>query len=195
MSLFDTKESQQFYLLAKHWPDGKLWNSKFSLTSNIGQIVNALSKEFHRFQLLVKQIWDEFGINTTSELITSWEKSVGIPCLCFGQDETLIVRRKQVLNKFNNFGGVQIAEDFKRVAADFGLDINVYPGSEKLTGTDKEIKHTIVVELLQPPSGPNFFPLPFPVQFSSGGATNLQCIFDQLAPANVKVDIYEEGGI
>ena len=39
------------------------------------------------------------------------------------------------------------------------------------------------------------FPIPFPIPFSTGGKTFLQCIFDALAPANVKVVIINEGDI
>ncbi len=195
MSLFDANEDKQHHLLAKHLPDGRLWDAKYIVSTKLGMLVNALSKEFNRFQLLIKRVWDEFGINTASEMIGEWETSVGIPCSCFETSETLPVRRKQVLNKFNNFGGVQLAEDFARVALDFGFEVNIFPGDSKLSGTSKENKHTIVVELLQLPPSSSLFPLPFPLPFSSGGATNLQCILDMLAPANVLIDIYEQGTI
>ncbi len=196
MSLFTPQPlTRQPLYLAKHLPDGKLWENKFNISSNIGKLIKALSSGFHYIQEYIHTFYTEFGITTTDQLIEDWEKSVGIPGDCFTASGTLAQRRIAVEQKFSNYQGVQVASDFVRVAALFGFDIDVFPGAEKLTGTDKTIRHTIVVVLNNPATGSEFFPLGFPVVFSSQGQTTLQCVFDTLAPANVKVEIYKLGDI
>jgi hypothetical protein len=128
---------------------------------------------------------------------------LGLPNQCFSTDVNIEERRKQVKQIFTNFGGVQKAEDFVRVAALFGHDITVIPGivvggfplqfpmtffEDTKSGT-----HTIFIQINDDLSTGDDFPLPFPLPFSSGAEQFLLCIFNVLAPANVKVVTITEG--
>ena len=198
ITLFDPYTvDEQAIMLAHHMPLGRVWESAFDINSNMGKLVYSLGIEMYRLELLTKQISDEIDINKTAQLIEEWEKSVGVPDSCFTNDVTLEDRRKQILQKFSRFGGVQKAEDFIRVALVFGYTVDVYPAVRDYTfpltfplpflGTKKDVKHTIIVEMINFISEDVFFPLDFPIVFSSGGSSFLKCIFEKLAPANVRV--------
>ncbi len=187
----------QALMLAKNMPTGKYWEACFDPDKNIGKFIAGLAVEYYRLSVLIKEVDTEMDINQTSDLILEWEKSVGIPNECFSSNTTLSTRRLQVLQMFSNFGGVQKAEDFVRVAAIFGFEITVTPASIGsgfplifpilFVGDDLTIHHTILVEFVGGTIADDFFPLTFPIPFGSGGQAFLQCIFDVLAPANVQV--------
>lgn len=191
------------FLLASHLPQGRLWGNAFKPESIFGKLILGLAVEFYRFEVLVNQLYGEMDINQANELLVDWEKSVGLPDSCFNTTVSIVERRKQVLQKFSNFGGVQKAEDFVRVGAVFGFDLTVTPYilealfpivfPLEFAATPKEARHTILVIINGDLSGGEFFPLPFPIPFSSGGRNFLQCIFNVLAPANVRVIIKTEG--
>lgn len=206
LNLFDPYSvDEQALILASHLPIGRVWQKAFLPDSNIGKLIRGLGVEFYRMQVLVKNASDEIDIEQTNELLIEWEKSVGLPDSCFTTNVSIAERRKQIEEKFTNFGGVQIAEDFVRVAAVFGFNIEVFPGihfggfplSFPITFFDstKSAKHTIFIIILGELAGDAFFPLPFPIPFSSGGSTFLECIFNKLAPANVNVVVISEGDL
>jgi len=206
MSLFDPIELEEhLYLLASHLPSGRALQKAFDAQDNLGKLLLGIAAEFQRFQYLEKKLYDEMDINQTDELISDWETSVGIPDDCLDNSVDIETRRKQVLQKFTKYGGVQTAADFIRVAAFFGFDIAVTPGVAVSTFAlsfpivfidgQKEASHTIFITILNDESVNSSFILPFPLPFSTGGKQFLQCIFDSLAPANVNVLIVNEGDI
>lgn len=206
LSLFDpySVDDNQF-LLAQHLPVGRVWQRGFSVESNLGKYLLGLAMEFYRFQVLAKKVQTEMDINQANELLIEWEKSVGLPDSCFSTDVSIDERRKQVLAKFSKFGGAQTADDFIRIAAFFGYDIDIYPGMAVggfplqfpivFFDSGTSASHTIFIVIKGTLSGDYFFPLPFPIPFSSGGSTFLQCIFQKLAPANVSVIVINEGDL
>lgn len=189
------------FLLAAHMPQGRLWESSFDPDSNIGKLIRGLSIEFYRLQVLTNEISTEMDIDQTEQLIDEWFVSVGIPNDCFDTGGTLAEKREKIRLMISNFGGVQKAEDFVRVADLFGIPVEVFPGNsvgmfpltfplvffESATSSS----HTIFVRILQIEEDVDF-PLPFPIPFTSGSQAFLQCIFDQLAPANVQVVFISE---
>ena len=203
-TLFDPISiSEQHFLLASHAPKGKAWEAVFDPDDDFGKLFLGLAVEFYRFQVLEKKLYDEMDINKADELLIDWEKSVGLPNECFSTDVNQETRRKQVYAIFSKFGGVQKKEDFIRVAEFFGFSISISTGTIGTVplsfpilffSTTKIAKHTIFVTLDDPEISSDF-PLPFPIPFSSGGKTFLQCIFDRLAPANVQVLIVNNGDI
>jgi hypothetical protein len=196
------EKAKQGFMLAAHIPQGRIWTNVFNPESNLGKLMTALGIEHYRFQVLVEKVFTEMDINQATELITSWEKSVNIPDACFTISETIEVRRLQAREKFANFGGAQTAADFVRIAAVFGFNVEVNPGSEGAAyplpfpivfgGTPKEAKHTIIVTVLDDISSESTYPLPFPLPFSTAGASFLRCLFETLIPANVKLIINSE---
>lgn len=206
LNLFDPYlVDDQAIILASHLPIGRVWQKGFLPDSNIGKLIRGLAVEFYRFQVLTQNVSVEMDINQTNELLIEWEKSVGLPDSCFVTNVSIEERRKQVEQKFTNFGGVQIADDFERVASVFGFTVKIFPGIYSggfplrfpITFFDstKSAKHTIFGMIMGELTGDAFFPLPFPIPFSLGGTTFLECIFNLLAPANVNVVIVSEGDL
>ncbi len=196
INLFNPKTiDEQFMILGKHFPLGKYWQAVFDETKNIGKLIKGLATAFYHLLITIKKVETELDINLTNELLPEWEKSVGIPDDCFSINETLARRRLQVLEKFSNFGGVQKAEDFERVAAVFGFTVIVKAGKTVhafplefpilFIGDEKTTGHTITVEFTGTPS--DTFPLTFPVPFGSTEEVFIRCIFEKLAPANVQI--------
>jgi len=187
----------QSRMLANHMPVGKIWSSVFDPNSNLGKLIRSLGIEYYRLQLQTKEISDEIDVNKTLQLLDEWEKSVGIPGNCFDTFGTLEERRLNVKQKLADFGGVQTEEDFIRVCALFGFDVQIVTGSEAgsfplefpvlLFDSTRSSTHTIFVLILNVITGDEYFPISFPIPFSSGGTTFLECILNVLAPANVQV--------
>ena len=211
INLFDPYSvDENALLLAAHLPIGRAWQRGFSPDSNLGKFLRGLAAEFYRYEVLADHISKEMDINQTNDLLIEWEKSVGIPDSCFIQldTKTIAERRNAILQKFSNFGGVQVAEDFERVALSFGITCDVYGGASgsgfmfplsfpihftTSFGSYLEATNTIIVEITGTYTTSYTFALPFPIPFSSGPQTFLQCIFRKLAPANVEVEVVFSG--
>ena len=187
-------------MLAQHMPVGRVWSSSFDGSSNLGKLIRGLAVEYYRLELLIETGATQADIDKTDPLLEEWEQSVGLPDSCFAINLSITERRKQVLAKFSKFGGVQTSADFIRVAALFGIAIEqIIPGVEygafpllfPATFFDdaESAAHTMFIQVKGNIEGDEFFPLPFPLPFTRGGLTFLQCIFNKLAPANVNVVI------
>jgi uncharacterized protein YmfQ (DUF2313 family) len=193
------------FLLASHMPKGFFWEKSFDQEDDLGKLLLGLASEFLRFQELEAKLSTEINIKNTDELLEDWEKSVGIPNSCFDTNISTPERRSRVLQVFSKFGGVQTADDFIRVADFFGFDVIIKTGKKFGTfalafpiifsSSTKAATHTIFIELNQFLTESNQFALLFPLNFSIGGKDFLQCIFDKLAPANVKVIVVNKGDI
>lgn len=206
ISLFDPYSiDEQAMLLAHHLPIGRVWQKGFDPTSNLGMFLRGLAVEFYRVQVLTNRVSVEMDIDKANSLLIEWEKSLGLPDSCFSTDVSTERRRLQIEQKLSRFGGVQTKEDFIRVAAVFGYSIDVYPGLSVggfplqfpivFFSSTLEASHTIFIVIMGGTSGDSFFPLPFPLPFSSGASTFLQCIFSKLAPANCNVVVINEGDL
>ena len=111
ITLFDPVSIEKHHLLlAKHLPEGKLWKNAFDPDDDFGKLFLGLCIEFLRFQVLTDTVFDEMDINQTDQLLIDWEKSVGLPDSCFNTNKSNEERRKQVLQKFSKFEGVQSKE-------------------------------------------------------------------------------------
>lgn len=195
-------EEENFRLLNKHIPDGRFLEGAQRTETNLGKLIYALALEYYRIQVLTKKYSEELDVRKTVELITDWEKSVGLPVgNLTTTNKSLEERRKLVEGFLGNFGGVQTAQDFVDVAAFFGINCTVRPAIQHSTfplvfpivfmGSRKEATHTIIVETDEDIQqsffgGDDFvFPIPFTISISSF----LQDLFNLLAPANVRVYI------
>jgi uncharacterized protein YmfQ (DUF2313 family) len=179
-TIFDpVSNEEEALIIAKHLPRGHVWTSAFNPAKNFGKLIAGMALEFRRFAVLVKSLFNEMDINQTSALLPEWEASVSIPDNCFRTNVNEATRRLQVLSKFSKYNGAQTGDDFERIALVFGYVVTVAAGPAD---------HTFTVTVVSSPPGVTF-PLPFPIPFSSGGGTFLECLFNSLAPANVQVII------
>lgn len=185
--------SQQGFKIAEFLPIGKAWDAKNDSSTNLGALLLALGGEFSRIEELIQTTNREVDINFTDELLREWETSVGIPDDCFGTSEDDEARRKQIIVKLRNIR-LQIVQDYKDIAFLFGVSVQVFPGVPiSFVATDKEKRFSITIDIPGAFSGelfpyPNLFPIPFIKEI-----TNLiQCLFEKIKPANVRI-IFQYG--
>tara|TARA_R110000850_G_scaffold13484_1_gene43578 strand:- start:1006 stop:1617 length:612 start_codon:yes stop_codon:yes gene_type:complete len=195
-----TIETQQ-QLLARHLPDGKVWENKFDINTNLGKLLLGLAAEYLRISVLIEGIMRETDINQTELLISEWQTSVGIPDDCLDGTGTLEDQRRDVLLKLTNFGGIQTAQDFVDLAALFGFTAVVSNGTQRgvfpmlfpirFFDNRKTAVHTIIVDL---EGRRDVFALSFPLPFTSSLTGLIECLFLELRPANCQI-IFEYGAI
>lgn len=177
------RKSEQAFLLASHHPNG-INGKMFDLNDNMGKLIMGLSSEHVRFQEAVLKVVFENQISTTDEFIQEWERSLGIPNPCFSINNSLSIRRLQVQAVFSKFGGAQTEDDFIRIGQLFGINIEFVDNG---LPAGKQRSHTWKIIINGSSSTGTLFPLPFPLPFSSGDKGFIQCLFNNLAPANVAI--------
>ena len=122
---------QQISLLAHTLPDGRVWNAKYDRTRVLGRLVAGFAREIDRtFARIAVFVLKELDPKLTRQLILEWEESVGIPDQCFDRSSELPERRRRVVQKLSNFGGIITRADIEGTLADFGEEIQIVPGNE-----------------------------------------------------------------
>ena len=188
-----TPRNQQGLRIVQFLPTGKAWDAATDTDRNMGKFFRGLGVEFYRLELLLQTLNREGDINQTVQLIREWETAVGIPDDCFGISADIATRRKQVLIKLRNIR-IQTVQDYIDLAAEFGTTIQVFPGVPTgFGGTTKEKKFSITIDLPSDAGGQVFpFNDKFPIPFTSQINSSLQCLFDKVKPANVRI-VYRFG--
>lgn len=186
--------------LADNLPDGELYRAKNMPESTFRELLYALALEIGRIEGLIETIADDYYIWTTSALIESWERAVGIPDSCFKitEDTPIEQRRKNVIAKFALMN-IITRDDFVLLAAFFGFNIaitggynepngNVFPLTFPIVFSNsiKEAKFTMIVKFLDKVS-PNVFPFTFPITFGDDETAFLRCVFRKLKPAYCRI--------
>ena len=162
-------------------------------------LVVGAAAPFELLDDLISRFSAELNIHQARELLVEWEASVGLPSACVSTaDKTLQDRRADVIARLRRTPITNKAEFEELGRSLTGLDVRVEPGADLET-----------------------FPLPFPVHFSSDGGRFtlyvyvtgydaphfvyefpvplgfyrhplLECIFQKITPANVRlVFIYD----
>lgn len=190
-------KEDQAYLLAKHLPQGKIWDNKFNSDSNLGKLLIGLSVEYYRTGVLLGEMASEIHIDETVKLLETWETSFGIPHSVFKTTtETIERRRQNIKYLLSNFWGVQTAEDFVEVAGYYGYTVTVEAATVNHTFplsfpiyffSNKSVKYTIIVSYTSTEIGDSYFPLYFPYYFNEGGIAFIESLFRILVPANVEL--------
>jgi uncharacterized protein YmfQ (DUF2313 family) len=186
---------QQTVLAGKYLPSGKAWNAKKYPDSVMYGVIKGLVTEFERLEAVVKLISDEMDILKTTELLPNWEESVGIPDECFSSAFSLEQRRNNVVTKLSRIPGSITEEDFLAVAEALGFEVTITPGAQipigELPGgtTADQQRYYMKVTILNAGELQGF-PYTFPITFEESVQNMIQCVFNQMAPANVRV-IYD----
>jgi uncharacterized protein YmfQ (DUF2313 family) len=111
-------------LLKKLLPRGDAWPRQ--ITTTFHKLFEAISEEFVRFDARVgTDLINEADPNTTLELLTDWERLVGLPDNCqTGLSETVGERRQDILRKLR-FRGGQSRQFFVDLALAFGYTVEI----------------------------------------------------------------------
>jgi hypothetical protein len=185
--------------LSEHMPQGQLWEAKAVAGTNLNNLMYGVAKPFNITQELIEKLKDELNINTTVDLISEWETSVGLPDDCDGISDNIEQRRTAVIQRFRKVPIVTIDDLQDYVDAKFpDLGIKLYTGTEYFNfeysfetsfwGNISD-KFIIVAEI---PSQEPFFEFEFEMEFTGGVNTDfLRCTIERVIPANVVLIIVE----
>jgi uncharacterized protein YmfQ (DUF2313 family) len=103
------------------FPQGLAWILEGTVFENL---VSGIAPELARVDRRASDLINELDPRTTSELLTDWERVLGLPDGCTGQLGTLQERRNAIVAKLNAIGG-QSREYFIALAATHGFEITV----------------------------------------------------------------------
>jgi len=174
--------------LAQYMPNGRLFEAKHISDSNFRQLLRGLCGELFDAQGYILRLEGQYFPQETEDFISEWESALGIPDETFSGTGSVQERRRDIVVKLAGLG-VQTAADFEELAALFGEDVTVIPGSE-YTGygadepADDQKRYIVVAETPQTGSG---FPYTLPFALSSNALTVLESILLRLIPANCNV--------
>ncbi len=190
-SIVDNSDSLAFYL-----PGGNVFANARILETNIRKFFDGLSQELRRSECLIEDLVREYFPDTTESFIDEWESSVGIPDDCFDVASSLEERVSNVIIKLASLN-VQTRQDFIDLALLFGFDVVIKGGTSFFGGftytfpinfptSPRGDRHTMFV-IFQPGTLEEIFPYTFPLKFGTGRQSTMECWFNKLVPANVKV--------
>lgn len=189
-----TKESTRI-LLTRFLPNGKFWDAKRILTTNLYKLINALSDEYKRVRDLIYSIVNNRYVDDTELLLEQWEKDLQLPDECLPLADTITERQKNILLKYTA-KGIQTESDFIILANKLGFSITITPLVEFayppyavpfIPNSSPENRFVALVEGLNLNEASDYPPydVPFLPIGSDPQAVALQCILDKLKPANV----------
>lgn len=182
-------QEKQTNSLASYFPGGPYWVAKSILGSVMRRFLQGLSREDTRVEKNLYTLLNDYLPDTTVNFLSEWERVVAIPDDCFDGTGSNAQRRSAILVKLATLS-VQTQADFVRVAAVFGITVNIIAGIDSaLPITDPEKRFTILIQYVF--TGANVFPFTFPFTFGSDSINVLTCLYNKIKPANVQI-VFEE---
>lgn len=196
MALIQDKTiDQQADSIAHYLPNGPLFEAKFVDGTNLRKLLRGLAAELERYYIILNDVAEDYDILKTQVLINLWESALGIPGTCFDNSGSLEERRLKLLIKLKYLHG-QTVDDYINLAALLGFTIEIelckthgmFPMAFPIYffPTTTSVLFSMIITL---PSDdePIGFPLTFPIVFTTPQNALLQCLFDRLRPAPVKI--------
>jgi len=184
--------------LARYLPGGCLFASKGVDGSTFRKLLRGMSGELFRANGLIKEYCEQILPDETVKFIEEWESALGIPDECLFGNGTLDERRRDILVKLAS-SGIQTAQDFIDFAALFGIVVTIRNGIANgafpmtfpiiLFNSSKDARFTIIVTFNV--AAGEEFPYTFPLPFGNNEIVVLECLFNNLKPANCDV-IFEQ---
>lgn len=113
-------------LLKRLLPEGWAWRRIKEKDSAGDKLLSALSEEFCRVELEANKIFKESLCDSTFDLITDWERMLGIPDECTADDNSLSLfeRRTRICQKLTTKGGQSLAF-YQLIAQQLGYDVDI----------------------------------------------------------------------
>ena len=186
--------NEQTAILANYMPNDDVFAGKINETTKLFKFLFGFSETNRRINESLEVTFDEYDFRITTDFLGEWESMLGIPDSCFPGSGTIAQRRIDVIAKFLA-DGTQTTDDFKAIAALYGIVINiksgisevdVFPFTFPIVFPDvKTARFTMIIEFVVEET--LRFPLIFPIPFGDNDITKLECLFRKLAPANVDV--------
>lgn len=176
-------------------PPGVAWTREPD--ANLTQLLAALSEEFARTDLRADVLLEEADPRTTYEMLTDWERTLGLPDECVvSAEQTLQSRRGAVVSRLTAIGG-QSRAYYLDLAAAMGHTITiaevrpsragVLQAGDELIGTESTVHYWQVS-----------VPTVTTYAFVAGGSTageelgywqpsELECVFARTKPAHTNI--------
>lgn len=209
MSLFRSKTIDEHTdSLVSFMPGGRPFLAARLPSTTLRNMLLGLGYEILRTESTISTIVDEHHITDTTQLISEWEKALGIPDCCFGVADNIQDRRRNVLIKLSM--SIQTEQDLIDLAAllgftvafEQGANIGIFPFNSKfpITFFDRpqtaRFTHYVTIYTL---TFPNIFPLDFQIIFGDSFFNLMECLFRRLSPQNVNLiftyELPDEGAI
>lgn len=175
--------------LAAYLSNGKLFEAKNILGSNLNQLLRGLSGELRTAEDYLVTLEAEYFPDETVLFLDEWEGALGIPDGCFDGAGTADERRENILIKLAALG-IQSAQDFIDLALRFGKVVDVFPLSEEAFPPYAvpftpiqlhEARFVIVVTGVDLVTGVPPYDVPFDL---TEGESLMECLFKKLKPEN-----------
>lgn len=182
---------QQADILAQYLPDNACYQSAWDDGSVLRNILLGLASQWMGIRAFLNDTYDEWDPNTTTQFITEWEATVGIPDDCIPVASTLEQRRKNILLKLGGMDAETEAQ-YQNIANILGFSITL----EKASDLTFPLKFPIV--LINQDEAPftliirvsgltniKSFPLKFPLDFSSNSSYVLECLLNKVKQSHI----------
>jgi uncharacterized protein YmfQ (DUF2313 family) len=183
-------------VLAHYLPGGCLFEAKFFPESQMRALLKAIARENQNIDTLLIDIMDQHSPDKTINFIDNWERVVGIPDSCFKGTGPIAERITHVLIKLY-FQQVVTKQDWIDLAKLLGFDITItspdtglgfaYDFPIELGSPSKERASTIIINVQDTANTGNFV-YEFPFSFGPPSNQLLECLFEKIKPAHVKIE-------
>lgn len=123
-------------LIRSLFPRGIAWQLIYEKDSNIRKLLDALGNEPCRIEEAGFGFTEDVFPDTTTDLLTDWERLLNLPDECEEFPELLTIddRRTRIIQVLSTLGG-QNATFYKELVASFGVDINTVDVEDQLPFT------------------------------------------------------------
>lgn len=194
-------------VLQGHLLLGKAW-AGFRIPGKIAyRFMTALGRAHQDAWQYLAALHERIDYRTSTELLSEWETSVGLPDKCLPRGSTDAARREWISFRLNKTRWNTLA-DWEALAALFGVTVKITPGwlvqrpalfTEYYPRPYYEFpklgRFRIYIDILDQPfggypydsSGVEDDKYPIPYGDSSRDATGFRCFIERVAPSNVLV--------
>ena len=170
-------------------PQGRAWDRKSHPESNIYKTLYALAVVYLQNQDAIRWLSEEGDIYTSTDLLSTWERSVGLPDECLSNDDDINSRRGAVVSRIRKVPYVDLQQIEELVQFFFpAFSVRLQAGAEAVPVPTKEDRFTLVVNLGLIEG--EQFEYTFEHSFTASTSTNnIICFLRKILPANVYIKI------
>jgi len=155
-------------------PQGAAW--PMVMDSVLHRLLRAWAAEFERLDQRAAQLLSETDPAATAEMLSDWERVVGLPDPCVTTTQTVAERRQALEGRLTSVGG-QSRDFFIQLAARLGYTVTIDEFPSAAAATAAGTKRT----WFRAGSGAAGEPI------SSWGNEALECQFNRFKPAHTQV--------
>lgn len=109
-------------LLFNLLPKGVAWNK--NPNSFLSQLMDGISQEMNRVDQKTEALLLEMDPRTSNELLTDWERMLGLPDECTGEAATVQARRNEAYAKLTGIGSTS-RQFYIDLAASLGFEVTI----------------------------------------------------------------------